>query len=107
MSKDTGNPNWETAQMIREYQSKLEFNPLMDGASIDDHQITVCVRKRLQRGQSERPRCDLMNKDPGNPNCETVLMIREYQSTLEFNMLMDGASIDDDQITLCWQVTAE
>ena len=32
--------------MIREYQSTLEFNPLMDGASIDDHQITVCVRKR-------------------------------------------------------------
>ena len=54
-----GNPNWETALMIREHQSTLESNPLMDGASIDDHQITVCVRKRSKGGQSERTRCDL------------------------------------------------
>ena len=43
-----GNPNCETALMIREYQTTLEFNPLMDGTSIDDHQITVCVRARKE-----------------------------------------------------------
>ena len=48
MSKDTGNPNWETVLMIREYQSTLEFNMLMDAASIDDHHITLCVRKQPQ-----------------------------------------------------------
>ena len=59
--------------MIREYQSTLEFNPLMDGTSIDDHQITVCVRKRPQEGNRKEldvisvPRKDmLIMDDPGN-----------------------------------------
>lgn len=29
-----------------EYQSQIEFRPLTDGQAIEDHQITVCVRKR-------------------------------------------------------------
>lgn len=29
-----------------EYQSQIEFRPLHDGQAIEDHQITVCVRKR-------------------------------------------------------------
>ena len=59
--------------MIREYQSTLEFNPSMDGASIDDHQITVCVRKRPQEGNRKEldvisvPRKDmLIMDDPEN-----------------------------------------
>lgn len=46
MNSDPGNPNWELAAMIREYQSNIEFRPLIDGQMIEDHQITVCVRKR-------------------------------------------------------------
>ncbi|BFG01615.1 kinesin-like protein Klp10A [Drosophila madeirensis] len=45
-NQDPGNPNWELANMIREYQNTLEFIPLLDGQAVDDHQITVCVRKR-------------------------------------------------------------
>lgn len=46
MNMDPGNPNWELAAMIRDYQNNIEFRPLVDGAAIEDHQITVCVRKR-------------------------------------------------------------
>lgn len=29
-----------------EFQSQIEFRPLADGQAVEDHQITVCVRKR-------------------------------------------------------------
>ena len=77
-----GNPNWETALMIREYHSTLEFNPLME------------------RTRKKNIRSSFYNV-PGNQNWKTALMIREYQSTLEFNPLMDGGSIDDHQIKVC------
>jgi len=31
---------------FRDYQSNLEFKPLRDSELVEDHQITVCVRKR-------------------------------------------------------------
>lgn len=46
MNLDPGNPNWEFSNMIREYRNNLEFTPLRGGDAVDDHQITVCVRKR-------------------------------------------------------------
>lgn len=62
MNQDPGNPNWETAQMIREYQNTLEFNPLTDGQAIEDHQITVCVRKRpLSRKENNRKEIDVIS----------------------------------------------
>jgi kinesin family protein 2/24 len=46
MNVDPGNPNWEFLSMIREYRHNLEFCPLRDSDPVEDHQITVCVRKR-------------------------------------------------------------
>ncbi|VVC26912.1 Kinesin motor domain, conserved site,P-loop containing nucleoside triphosphate hydrolase,Kinesin motor [Cinara cedri] len=46
MNIDPDNPNWEFLAMIRDYQSNLEFKPLRDSEVVEDHQITVCVRKR-------------------------------------------------------------
>ncbi|XP_038220874.1 kinesin-like protein Klp10A isoform X4 [Zerene cesonia] len=46
MNMDPGNPNWEFLAMIREYQSSIEFRPLIGNEPVEDHQITVCVRKR-------------------------------------------------------------
>ena len=41
--------------VVREYQSGLDFRPLKDGDAYDEHQITVCVRKRplSRKGESE------------------------------------------------------
>lgn len=30
----------------RDYQTNLEFKPLRDSEMVENHQITVCVRKR-------------------------------------------------------------
>ncbi|XP_033218474.1 kinesin-like protein KIF2A [Belonocnema kinseyi] len=46
MNLDPGNPNWEFLAMIREYQNSIDFRPLRDSDAVEDHQITVCVRKR-------------------------------------------------------------
>ncbi|XP_062701269.1 kinesin-like protein Klp10A isoform X2 [Aedes albopictus] len=61
MNMDPGNPNWELAAMIREYQSQIDFRPLLDGQSIADNQITVCVRKRpLSRKEVMRKELDVI-----------------------------------------------
>ncbi|XP_060804310.1 kinesin-like protein Klp10A [Amyelois transitella] len=46
MNMDPGNPNWEFLAMIREYQNSIDFRPLTGTEPVEDHQITVCVRKR-------------------------------------------------------------
>ena len=43
-NRDPGNPNWEFLQMILDYKEQLEFNPLVDGDPMSNHQITVCIR---------------------------------------------------------------
>lgn len=67
MNMDPGNPNWELAAMIREYQSQIDFRPLIDGQPNENHQITVCVRKRpLSRKENQRKEIDVIsvpNKD--------------------------------------------
>ncbi|XP_037077512.1 kinesin-like protein KIF2A [Pollicipes pollicipes] len=61
MGVDPGNPNWEFMSMIREYKSGLEFRPLKDGDPLEDHQITVCVRKRpLSRKETGRKEIDVV-----------------------------------------------
>lgn len=61
MNMDPGNPNWELAAMIREYQSQIDFRPLLDGQSIADNQITVCVRKRpVSRKEVMRKELDVI-----------------------------------------------
>ncbi|XP_021700179.1 kinesin-like protein Klp10A isoform X3 [Aedes aegypti] len=61
MNMDPGNPNWELAAMIREYQSQIDFRPLLDGQAIADNQITVCVRKRpLSRKEVMRKELDVI-----------------------------------------------
>ncbi|KAK4297357.1 hypothetical protein Pmani_030210 [Petrolisthes manimaculis] len=46
MNLDPGNPQWEFLNMIREFRSELEFRTLKDGDPLEEHQITVAVRKR-------------------------------------------------------------
>jgi len=57
-NKDPGNPNWEFLQMILDYKEQLEFNPLVDGDPMSNHQITVCIRKRPM-SQKELKRKDV------------------------------------------------
>ena len=49
-NRDPGNPNWEFLQMILDYKEQLEFNPLVDGDPMSNHQITVCIRSPIIHG---------------------------------------------------------
>ncbi|XP_037091077.1 LOW QUALITY PROTEIN: kinesin-like protein Klp10A [Pollicipes pollicipes] len=61
MNSDPGNANWEFLAMIREYQSGLDFRPLKDGDAYEEHQITVCVRKRpLSKTETGRKEIDVV-----------------------------------------------
>ncbi|CAG9759905.1 unnamed protein product [Ceutorhynchus assimilis] len=46
LKMDPGNPHWELLNMIMEYQKGLEMKPITENDIIEDHLITVCVRKR-------------------------------------------------------------
>ncbi|XP_058978434.1 kinesin-like protein Klp10A [Musca domestica] len=86
MNQDPGNPNWETAQMIREYQSTLEFNPLIDGAAVEDHQITVCVRKRpLSRKEINRKEIDVISV----PRKDT-LIVHEPRNKVDLTKFLEN-----------------
>lgn len=62
MNLDPGNPNWEFLAMVREYQNSIDFRPLRDSDSVEDHQITVCVRKRpLNRKELTRKEVDVIS----------------------------------------------
>lgn len=86
MNQDPGNPNWETAQMIREYQSMLEFIPLIDGQAVDDHQITVCVRKRpLSRKELNRKEIDVISV----PRKDTML-VHEPRNKVDLTKFLEN-----------------
>lgn len=45
----------------REFQATLEFRPIRDTDSVEDHQITVCVRKRpLNKKELARKEVDVI-----------------------------------------------
>ncbi|XP_029341105.1 kinesin-like protein KIF2A [Acyrthosiphon pisum] len=61
MNMVPGNPNWKFLAMIRDYQSNLDFKPLKDSEVVEDHQITVCVRKRpLNKKEFNRKEVDVV-----------------------------------------------
>ncbi|KAE8746331.1 hypothetical protein FOCC_FOCC007003 [Frankliniella occidentalis] len=61
MNLDPGNPNWEFLAMIREYRNAIDFRPLRGSESVEDHQITVCVRKRpLNKKEMTRKEVDVI-----------------------------------------------
>ncbi|XP_048489487.1 kinesin-like protein Klp10A isoform X4 [Plutella xylostella] len=62
MNMDPGNPNWEFLAMIREYTMSLDFRPLTGNEPVEDHQITVCVRKRpLNKKELNRKEVDVIS----------------------------------------------
>ncbi|XP_017125103.1 kinesin-like protein Klp10A [Drosophila elegans] len=86
MNQDPGNPNWETAQMIREYQSTLEFVPLLDGQAVDDHQITVCVRKRpISRKEVNRKEIDVISVPR-----KDMLIVHEPRSKVDLTKFLEN-----------------
>ncbi|KAG5683631.1 hypothetical protein PVAND_012903 [Polypedilum vanderplanki] len=86
MNMDPGNPNWELAAMIREYQSTIDFRPLIDGLAIEDHQITVCVRKRpLSRKEIMKKELDVISV----PSKDT-LIVHEPKTKVDLTKFLEN-----------------
>ncbi|XP_058127849.1 kinesin-like protein Klp10A [Anopheles ziemanni] len=86
MNQDGGNPNWEFANMIREYQNTIDFRPLMDGQPVENHQITVCVRKRpLSQKELMRKEIDVICV----PNKNT-LIVHEPKTKVDLTKYLDN-----------------
>jgi hypothetical protein len=46
MSMGPGHPNWEFQATNRDYRNDIEFRTLRETDPVEDHQITVFIRKR-------------------------------------------------------------
>ncbi|ELU10751.1 hypothetical protein CAPTEDRAFT_167419 [Capitella teleta] len=58
---DRSRPHWQFEQMIRGYQATLDYRPITNQDMIEDHQISVCVRKRpLNRKEREKKDPDVV-----------------------------------------------
>ncbi|PAA58433.1 hypothetical protein BOX15_Mlig009493g3, partial [Macrostomum lignano] len=68
---DPSNPQFEFLQMIREFQSTLDYRPITNDTPIEIHQICVCVRKRpLNKKELTKKEIDVVTI----PNKENVLI---------------------------------
>ncbi|GLV45038.1 Kinesin-like protein at 10A [Carabus blaptoides fortunei] len=66
-----GNPYWEFLNMVQDYQRTIEFKPLTENDPVEDHQITVCVRKRpLNKKEGSRKEVDVI----AVPTKDTVIV---------------------------------
>ncbi|XP_060515811.1 kinesin-like protein Klp10A isoform X2 [Cylas formicarius] len=61
LKMDPGNPHWELLNMIADCRRGLEIKPLSENDPVEDHQITVCVRKRpLNKKEVARKEVDVI-----------------------------------------------
>ncbi|XP_070195318.1 kinesin-like protein KIF2A isoform X6 [Littorina saxatilis] len=68
---DTSDPNWEFKAMIGEFRSHLEYRPITSSDPIENHQISVCVRKRpMNKKETTREEPDVLTV----PNKENVIV---------------------------------
>ncbi|KAL0278961.1 UNVERIFIED_CONTAM: hypothetical protein PYX00_000624 [Menopon gallinae] len=92
MNLDPGNPNWEFLAMIREYRANLEFRPLKESDTVEDHQITVCVRKRpLNKKELNRKEIDVItvpNKD--------LIVVHEPRNKVDLTKFLDNQNFRFD-----------
>lgn len=72
--------------MIREFTSSIDFRPLCDGQAVEDHQITVCVRKRpLNRKETNKKEldvCSVATKDQ--------LIVHEPKSKVDLTKFLEN-----------------
>lgn len=80
MNLDPGNPNWEFLAMIREYQNSIEFRPLTGTEPVEDHQITVCVRKRpLNKKELNKKEVRLIISSGGDELVRPLMTLSHFQ----------------------------
>ncbi|KAG0704647.1 Kinesin-like protein Klp10A [Chionoecetes opilio] len=86
MNLDPGNPQWEFLNMIREFRSQLEFRTLKDGDPLEEHQITVAVRKRpLNKKENSKREVDVITIPKRN-----TLYVHEPRSKVDLTKYVEN-----------------
>lgn len=92
MNIDPNNPNWEFQSMIREFRQTLEFRTLRDGDSLEEHQITVAVRKRpLNKKEINKKEIDVITI----PKKDT-LIVHEPRTKVDLTKYLDNQNFRFD-----------
>ncbi|KAF2368009.1 Kinesin motor domain [Trinorchestia longiramus] len=92
MNIDPNNPNWEFQSMIREFRQTLEFRTLRDGDALEEHQITVAVRKRpLNKKEVTKKEVDVVTI----PKKDT-LIVHEPRTKVDLTKYLDNQNFRFD-----------
>ncbi|XP_051480538.1 kinesin-like protein KIF2C isoform X2 [Apus apus] len=80
-----GSPNWEFAQMLKEYRASLYYHPLSMTDPIEQFKICVCVRKRpLNKQELVKKECDVITVQSKN-----VLLVHEPKQKVDLTKYLD------------------
>lgn len=92
MNIDPDNANWEFQCMIREFRQTLEFRTLRDGDALEEHQITVAVRKRpLNKKENNKKEIDVVTI----PKKDT-LIVHEPRTKVDLTKYLDNQNFRFD-----------
>ncbi|MPC42853.1 Kinesin-like protein Klp10A [Portunus trituberculatus] len=92
MNLDPGNPQWEFLNMIREFRSQLEFRTLRDGDPLEEHQITVAVRKRpLNKKENGKREVDVITIPKRN-----TLYVHEPRTKVDLTKYLENQNFRFD-----------
>ncbi|XP_073974572.1 kinesin-like protein Klp10A [Rhodnius prolixus] len=80
------NSNWKFGKMITDYQSTLEFKPLVGTEMVESRQITVCVRKRpLNRREVGKSEIDVISVPKKN-----LIIVHEPKNKVDLTKYLDN-----------------
>ncbi|XP_049664597.1 kinesin-like protein KIF2C isoform X2 [Accipiter gentilis] len=82
---DSSCPNWEFAQMIKEFRATLECQPISITDPIEEHRICVCVRKRpLNKQELLKKECDVITVPS-----KSVLLVHEPKQKVDLTKYLE------------------
>uniref|UniRef100_A0A8B9NL97 Kinesin-like protein n=1 Tax=Accipiter nisus TaxID=211598 RepID=A0A8B9NL97_9AVES len=82
---DSSCPNWEFAQMIKEFRATLDCQPISITDPIEEHRICVCVRKRpLNKQELLKKECDVITVPS-----KSVLLVHEPKQKVDLTKYLE------------------
>lgn len=86
MSKSPGNPHWELLKMVKEFQGTIEFRTISMDDLVEEHQITVCVRKRpMNKKELNRKEIDVVSVPTKN-----TLIVHEPKNKVDLTKYLEN-----------------
>uniref|UniRef100_A0A1I8FV39 Kinesin motor domain-containing protein n=1 Tax=Macrostomum lignano TaxID=282301 RepID=A0A1I8FV39_9PLAT len=97
---DPSNPQFEFLQMIREFQSTLDYRPITNDTPIEIHQICVCVRKRpLNKKELTKKEIDVVD-------LTKYLENQQFRFDYAFDQRIDNLVVYNAYSKAAWQLAS-